>query len=121
MHYSSSINSDVVGDIMNGHGLHYRADGSTVRYQCIHFVQRHANLQFSQYEGQFANGLPNGFGTKSDPKGTHLSCEWVAGLPCKQSVGNAVLAFKDGRRYKGQVRGGTPWGNGRIEWPDGSV
>ena len=98
----------------------------------------------STYDGEVIGDKPNGWGTFTDPRGTHQQGEWRHGDPYQVTgtwvspdgtieVGTwnadgtqsgGTITWKDGRQYKGDwelVGGGTeqPSGSGEMRWPDG--
>lgn len=127
----------IQGDCENGQGAYRYADGS--RYEGAFLAGRpHGRGVFyypngDVYTGQFAYGLPHGQGSRRYAAGNVQQGEWAEGgflnteraatsVGCQSgdcNNGYGVYIFKQGDRYEGTFRNGTPEGHGLVRYQNG--
>ncbi|MRH41267.1 hypothetical protein GH741_01100 [Aquibacillus halophilus] len=69
------------------------------------------------YEGEYKNGLRDGYGKYIDRKGNIYQGEWKDDLP----YGEGEMILTNGEKYVGQVNGWTRHGYGKATLKDGTV
>jgi hypothetical protein len=67
------------------------------------------------YEGEIADGLPEGWGTMNWDNGAEYRGQWRKGRP----EGSGVHTWPDGARYVGEWQEGARHGVGKMEWANG--
>lgn len=73
-------------------------------------------IEGSRYEGEFQNGVFNGYGKLEGANGRSFEGEFKDDLP----HGRGVLIYKDGSRYEGDMHRGDEHGRGILVNTDGS-
>ena len=68
-----------------------------------------------EYEGEMADGVPNGYGEYKFPNGDMYVGDWVNGRP----HGWGIITYLDGGKYEGDMFEGRRHGRGITTFPDG--
>ena len=101
-------------------------------------IESEDDKDYSKYEGEIKNGLPNGQGTDTLTNGDKYDGEWKNGKKNGQGIttypdgGNYIGEYKnekrngqgthtwsDGRKYVGDYKDGLSHGHGTFTFPDG--
>ena len=89
--------------------------GESVNDDWIWFVDGNEKTD-SKYVGEIRNGVPNGQGTHTTPKGNKYEGEWNDG----KKDGKGMYINKNGDKYGGEFKEGKRNGKGTYTWSNGS-
>jgi len=78
-------------------------------------IESEDDKNYSKYEGEIKNGLPNGQGTYTFTNGGKYDGEWKNGEP----NGQGITTFPDGGNYIGEYKNEKRNGQGTHTWSDG--
>ena len=70
----------------------------------------------SKYVGEIRNGIPNGQGTHTTPKGNKYEGEWKDG----KKDGKGIWINSKGNKYEGEWKDGIFNGQGTFTWSNGN-
>jgi hypothetical protein len=79
-------------------------------------------LQAHEFAGEFADGLPHGFGTywiKDKAEGLRMS--YRGAFVRNQRCGEGTMMYSNGQKYSGAWENGVRCGAGRMEYLNGDV
>ena len=97
----------------NGKGLLYNR---YVNGKFGWYKSRNEKKDFSKYEGEIKNGVPNGQGTETFPDGREYVGEWKDGKP----NGQGTETYPSGDKYVGEYKDGKKW-NGTSYYKNGNI
>jgi hypothetical protein len=78
-------------------------------------IESEDDKDYSKYEGEIKNGLPNGQGTETLTNGDKYDGEWKNG----KKNGQGITTYPDGRNYIGEYKDEKRNGQGTHTWSDG--
>ena len=78
-------------------------------------IESEDDKDYSKYEGEIKNGLPNGQGTETLTNGDKYDGEWKNG----KKNGQGITTYPDGGNYIGEYKDEKRNGQGTHTWSDG--